>query len=507
MASLRDQDVEFERIDFGSLQPVCVVAQSLDNQWVPRTLLARMMKRRRSLEDVVDAQQEFVRAEYLRALVNARQLVVNRAYLYNNPAVYRDYQNAGPGREAFKQLLESRVVIPFLFSERAPHELPGYTTRAAGFGGWLEVCQEVKAPCLRLSWDDQTNRDYILEQLVARFGGFAQTINRLDGAVLERELGLPSDARQPLKERLTEVAHECVDLSGKDELITREGLYKAFVVADGTDPADGKYDRSKPFAAEIKQLLDLNYNVNLPDALGRFPLTPADALHRTALQEWQKATEDQRELSPDELLTILRNAAFDLVQGAAYIKSVGSLSLPEIVALRETWEWRRYVDAVEGLVADPLSFVDPDRGAAAVYQSYVALAETATRMAAEVKRQKLAERWIPRVEVIVEVAGAALSVLWGDRTVVKVAGKVSKAIGERPAAVIVRLVVRGATELGSRAELSTSVDFMRGSFDKAQTRWDELVTALAKTPGFEQLEGHAPERRTANIDYSEELYR
>ncbi|HEX2195971.1 MAG TPA: hypothetical protein VHJ76_03510 [Actinomycetota bacterium] len=505
MAPIRDQDVEFERIDFTALEPVCVVAQSLDNQWVPRRLLARMLKKGRSLEDVDEKRQEFVRAEYLRALVNARQVVVNRAYLYNNPAVFRDYEKPGPGRDAFEELLGSRVVVPFLFNEPAPHHVPSYTTDAAGFAGWLEVCREVKVPCLRLSWDDAENVAYIVEQLAGRFGDFAQSINRLDVSALGRELELDPDRQRGLKARLTEVSHRCVDLSGSDERITREGLYKEFVVADGTDPAEGKYDAGKPFAGEIKQLLDLDYNVNLPDALRRFPLTPADALHRTALQEWRPATQDQRELSPDELLTILKNVAFDLVQGAAFIKSLGALSLPEIVQLRGTWEWRRYVDAVEGLVADPLTFVEG--GAAEVYGSYVALAETATRMAAEAKRQELSERWIPRVEVVVEVAGAVLSVLWGDRTEVKVAGEVSKAIGEKPAAVIVRLVVRGLTERGSRAELSTSVDFMRGRFDRAQSQWDELVRALSKTRGFEQLEGRARERRTANIDYSEELYR
>ncbi|HEV2756251.1 MAG TPA: hypothetical protein VG318_10815 [Actinomycetota bacterium] len=504
---VREEDVEFDPVDLSVLDPVCVVAQSLDNQWVPSGLLRRMMRRRRALDDVAATRTELVRAEYLRALVNARQVVVNRAFLYNNPAVFADYVAPGAGREAFEKLLSSGAIMPFLFGERSPVQAPPYTTNPAGFGAWSEVSQEVKMPCLRLSWDDRENLEYIRHQLVARFGDFAQGINRLDMAALLRDLGLSPDAGPALKERLTDISRRCVEWSGEDRDITRENLYREFVVADGTEPAEGKYDRDKPFAAEIKQLLDLNYNVNLPDALERFPLTPTETLHRTALQEWQKSRRENRELTPEELLELLRNAAFDLVAGGQYIKSLGGLSLREIVTIRSTWQWDRYTSAMEGLMNDPLAFHDPDHGAPAVYAAYVALAQEATKIAAEHKRERLAQRWLPGIELVVEVAGAVVSVLWGEQSVVKVAGEVSKKVGDHAAPVVVRLVVRGITELGSRADLATSIDFMTGEFDRAQTRWKELVSGLEKLPGYATaIEAVAAERPAANIDYSGELY-
>lgn len=504
---VREGNIEFDQVDLSVLDPVCVVAQSLDNQWVPSALLRRMMKKRRSLEDVAAKRTEVVRAEYLRALVNARQVVVNRAYLYNNPAVFADYAVPGPDREAFEQLLASGAIMPFLFAERSPLQAPSYTTNPGGFGAWTEVCEEVKMPCLRLSWDDHENLDYIRHQLVGRFGDFAQGISRLDTSALLRDLGLPEDAGSSLRERLAAISHMCVDWSKEERNITREDLYREFVVADGTEPAEGKYDPSKPFASEIKQLLDLNYNVNLPDALGKFPLTPTNTLHRTALQEWHKSQRENRDLSPEELIELLRNAAFDLVAGGQYIKSLGSLSLKEIVAIRSTWQWDRYTRAMEGLMNDPLAFHDPDHGAPAVYATYVALAEEATKIAAEHKRERLAERWIPSIELVVEVAGAVVSVLWGEQRVVKATGEISKKVGEQAAPVVVRLVVRGITELGSRADLTTSIDFMRGRFDHAQTRWNELLAGLEKLPGYTTaIDTVAAERAAANIDYSEELY-
>ena len=55
-------------------------------------------------------------------------------------------------------------------------------------------------------------------------------------------------------------------------------MYKAFVVEDGTDPSDRRYDPAKPFASAIKQLVDLRYNANLADALGSYLLSPEDSI-------------------------------------------------------------------------------------------------------------------------------------------------------------------------------------------------------------------------------------
>jgi hypothetical protein len=45
-------NVEFERLEPDDLKQVTVVAQALDNQWVPRDVLARMLKQGQSLEQI-----------------------------------------------------------------------------------------------------------------------------------------------------------------------------------------------------------------------------------------------------------------------------------------------------------------------------------------------------------------------------------------------------------------------------------------------------------------------
>jgi hypothetical protein len=93
-----------------------------------------------------------VRAEYIRSLINGELVVINRAFIYNNDVIYRDYlpaQNrsnsdevpaARENREAFKRLLQDKVVVPFLLYERSPVEQPMFAT--INFEERKKVCQE-----------------------------------------------------------------------------------------------------------------------------------------------------------------------------------------------------------------------------------------------------------------------------------------------------------------------------------------------------------------------------
>lgn len=71
----------FRRIHNTDLDPVAVVAQCLDNQWVPRDLLKPMMEHGWSLNDPDVARQRLndSRHEYLRSILNSQQVIINRA--------------------------------------------------------------------------------------------------------------------------------------------------------------------------------------------------------------------------------------------------------------------------------------------------------------------------------------------------------------------------------------------------------------------------------------------
>ena len=373
----------------------------------------------------------------MRALVNARQVVANRAYLYNNPTVFSDFVRPGDDRVAFEGLLHSGVIVPFLFDEESPIAEPEFAFDPRGFAAWQEVVKSAQAKCLRLSWDEDENKKMIRAQLSQRFHAAAQAAVTGDPAVLAHDLGLPSESSGALRARLGDLAHLSTDVAVQGRLATRDELYRMFVVADDTAPADGKYDGSKPFAAEIKQLLDLSYNVNLPDATGGYALTPIDSLPRTALQEWH-ALEKKPEVTAEDLLQQLRRTAFDLVQSGLYVKSFAALRLSDVPEIRLTDEWSRYVMSLDGLLRDPLSFSDPDAGVARIYHDYAELAGVATRIGAQRRSSKLTAQWTPVVEIVVEAAGATLSIVWGQETIYKIAGAISAAVewqgdtGRRP---------------------------------------------------------------------------
>jgi hypothetical protein len=255
---------------------------------------------------------------------------------------------------------------------------------------------------------------------------------------------------------------------------TREELYKKFVIVDGTRVADGWLDRDKPFASQIKQLADLRYITSLPDALDRFPLTPADSLHRTALQE-DRHLENQG-VDPDELLRILlRRRAFDLVQRPLNV-SLDGIGLPQLWAVRQTDEWHLYIRTLERLIKEPEAF---DTRAQAVYSSYT---DVARRLADAVSQRRASSSaipgWMPTVKVVIEALGATLSIMYGDTTTAEVSGAISTVIAAESSTAVVRLVIGHRDRRHARHQLGTGIDTMRVRFEQSEKDWHTLIARL-----------------------------
>jgi len=151
-------NVEFERFEPQDLQSLPVLVQALDNQWMPNSLLKSALEKGQITKSIDSKLRKAVRSEYIRSLVNGQQVILNRAYLYNNPIISQDFaQKSNPKREAFKELLEDEVIIPYLYAEKDPVDLPNYEKDEKAFLAWQELCQEVRPRCVRLSWDDKEN--------------------------------------------------------------------------------------------------------------------------------------------------------------------------------------------------------------------------------------------------------------------------------------------------------------------------------------------------------------
>ena len=510
-------DDGFTRIEANDLKPVAVVAQSLDNQWVPRSVLAQMLARGEGLDDVQALRDRNVSAEFRRALLTSEQVVVNRVYLYNNASVSTEYREFSDRRSAFGELLKGGAIVPYLFVESSPTEPPGrMDVDQESVFAWERLCEEFPPTCLRLSWDDRENARATNEFLSNRFHKFAQTLNLLDAANLLVDLGYPSNdlPTKPFSRRLRDVARYAMDVSDDDTRVTRNLLYEKFISAEDTDVTAGIYDKNKPFASELKQLLDLSYNVNLPDAIDRFPLTPIDSLHRTALQELLLERQPAG-IGSDELAHHLKQAAFSLSQGfsrerakdakrktAALTDMLNGLSLPTIVKVRnESSAWLTYIARVRDLLDDPLSFAKG--GADRVFEGYSDLLRHAGEVEAADSGGRIGERLVPGAALIVEAGGAVLTILIGEDTAMQVGGAVGSIVGGKALPIVVRLVTGGFTRRRQLAAISSSVDIMRRQLVDGKREWSRIVDELSNEPSFAVLPSARAGHHVANMGESD----
>lgn len=481
------EDIELERLEPSDLASVPIVVQALDNQWVPRSLWQRILQKGQLTDSLEKQRKKLVRAEYTRALVNGKQVVLNRAYIYNSHAMFQDYLQKGQRREAFKALLEEGIIVPYLYREKKLAEPPPFGLAPRGFPAWQRLSQEVRMRCVRLSWDDELNTRYTHDLLARRFHNFALTAATGDLDTYIQDLGSDPDAKSGLRNRLLDMARMCLEFMGQGRLVTRNDLYQAFVTA-GDNPAERRYDVTRPFAGEIKELLDLAYNSYLADALGGSLLTPLDSLSRTALQEWQQAGR-QPEITSDELVNLLQQSTFGLVQGGLYLKSMDVLSLPDVREVRRTDEWIAYIESLEALRGTPFQFTDGS--VVRVYQNYLKLAEKMTDLVIQQSgrpRTELTARWAPVIELVIDVAGAVLSVTWtseGQRY--QFSGEVALSVAAQAAPVAVRLVIRDMARKRAQAHLATSIDFMKYRMRDARQQWADIQRRVRELPGFREM--------------------
>jgi hypothetical protein len=496
MKAVDDGNVTFYPAEPDDLGTVVSYPQAFDNQWAPRELLIRMMRTPGGpTVEMEQERQRLVRREYVRALVNTGQVVLNRAYLYNSPAITRDFVGPDADREAFKGMLASGVIIPFLYNEPSPAVPPqlGPGELSEGWPAWLEVIQECAPTCLRLSWESEAANEVQIRRLLNnRFGGFAKTLDDYEAVLLASDCGLPASDVLPLQKRLREVAAWSHARSQAGERLNRIDLYEKFVVTDGSRTVDRDYDPGKPFAAEIKQLLDLRYNANTPDALRSYLLIPEDSLRRTALQEWGASGGGLTDAAA--LTDLVRNLRFDRVtEVMGALASFDYLTVSDIARLRMTQAWQNYHRVLRDFLRQPTldMFTDREHGAEAVALAYNGVIAEAGAIAGSRIERARAHKWDPAIELLVEFAGAAVSIffnLGNSRGMAyRVSQDIAPTIAARAAKAVVHLVIGRLTNSRAHSEVDNGIRVLERRLDRGRRDWDEFIGAL-RTLGFEELD-------------------
>jgi hypothetical protein len=491
----------FTKLRVEDLSRLAVVAQSLDNRWVPPELLTRMVRTGQAMNDVRADLRKAVRADYIRALVNSRQVVVNRAFLYNNPILFEDFEPGAQHRDAFLGLLSSGAIVQMLVTEQSPIEQPQLLERpdAPDFGivergwrAWVSAAQEAHVSSLRFSWEDAAaNQQVVRQRLAYAFTQKAQSLVGLHGPTLAADLGLDREAAMAIKRtHLREVAMACADLAADGKFATRETLYRQFLTG-GLDPALGRFDRDSPHLVQVKQLIDLAYNVNLAVGLETLALTPADAMKRSVLQEWQALPRGRVPVSAEQVTAMVRGIAFDFIQQSLFIDTFGRLSLRDVLDLRGSQAWHRYADGLEALLGAPLDrFDDPVGGAGAVMASYVEVLAEVTRIATGRHRPDgpVARARDLTMVMTVEVAGALMEYEFLPTGLkAALAGAFLAPVVTEAATVSIRLGIRAIGEQRDRhrveAALDTQTQVISGWVESASGFWAELVSEVQLLTG------------------------
>lgn len=440
-------DVSFRKLISADLgRSITAVPQSLDNQWFDRELLGRAIREGGVSEAILREQARRSRREYLRALLNAEKVLVNRAFLYNSPQVYRDFAGKGRDREAFREMLRQGVIIPMLLWEDGPvPESDPHFQVTEGLEAWRRVAESTMMSCLRLSWDDTENRA-LAENVNKTFAAFPTGFVQFEVPALQRDFRIGEEEARGALLRLKEVGRWVFDELDAGRPVVRQRLYEKFIVGEGGDVARREYDVRRPHMAVVKQLIDLKYATNLADAVDVFALTPSDSPRRTALQEGLAHVRKRRDggetpwTDADELITLLRNLTFEDVQGLLEaVPTLDHLSLADIWQVRNEREWHAYNAALARVINAPSidALADPDTGVTEISRAYLAMLHKAE----EVRNDRSGERFGGLTQIAIDIGAVTVGIFFlpGDGIAYELLGEVGSLAGSRLARVTLRL--------------------------------------------------------------------
>lgn len=480
------------RVTPDALPIVTGTVQALDNQWLPRRMLRRMLETGESLADVTAEREEVVKGEFIRALVNLDAVVVNRASLLNDAVLNGYCQPEHPEQEEFRTLFEQGTVIPFLFKEDSPViASSSYSMEEKNKLAWNQLCSDAKALfCLRLSWDDKENAS-LVHNRIAR--GFHERVIALaslpDHGALATEMGLPSGAGDALRRHLYDVGDRCArTFAETGRYGTRSTVYDSFLVAGGKDAHLGRYNSANPLAPAVKECVDLIYNTNLPDAIGRYPLTPADSANRMVLQEIDSAMA-QTAIEPQQVNTLLRNAVFSLAQDQLCLDGYAKLPIVDVLALRQGEEWGQYMGAMRRVTQNPTLFNTPEE-LQAIYDGYAAVARAATNRMIGNRREAWAKKWCPAVKIALDIGGrTAIEMFYRtDGIWYSISELASEFIAEKSAPFVARMVIAGSDALSGgpkeQADFDTSLVLWTGKMHHAKKQFGEIMARIKENPRF-----------------------
>lgn len=365
--------MEPEQIDRNTVYPII-----MDNQWVPEKVydIPEFYQDGLLSEKVAPLILRRQQEEIFRSLLHNRQIVVNRASILNSTVFANWYRGNTEETEAFAKLIENAAIVVFLFSEKASADIPDhFKIPEENKKAWQQFCSQYPVTCLRFDWEnDDSNLYETTIRLSSEFHNFCLTMaeNHFRLKMLAEAMGIGPEKQEAFFQHWRRVQEDVLayrDSAARNpdhKKYSREQFYKSFLIkAQGSegeqDVSKGILDNSenRPFAKELKRIIDFRYAINLPEALGIEPLLPLDSKMSVYLVSDRKTELDLREIATEELTYAVEEFHYDFSADASFLPKSSDLTLKDVVELRSLSEWKDYMRAVtEGKKRSHLDQVD-----------------------------------------------------------------------------------------------------------------------------------------------------
>lgn len=363
-----------------ALEIDAVVPQCLDNQFVSNSTFSLMLKKGWNYDkpEIKKIREQEFKSEFIRSLIYSSQVIIQRMGFWSSDFLYTNFQASNPkNSEAFATLIGNGVIVPYLFKESSFSEPPDLETHQAGKVAMNHLFSllDKNLKCVRLAVDENLNQELtqelanVFSRKVTSFRYFqAPEMSGLGREIFEDSTILDDPKRWPrfrksIKQFSNHWDNELIDrVDTENPYLSRAEIYSTHFMREKNSVANGNFKQptQDEFIFEKKKLVDLVYNTNLPDALGRYTFTPQGLPSRLALQDApNKVKKDSKQIfdsvNDKELLDYLKKQLSANIQKPMALPILKDLEIHDVVEIRTLPEWAHFIHAQQDLLSNPLS--------------------------------------------------------------------------------------------------------------------------------------------------------
>lgn len=344
--------IRYYKVSPGEVSPHAVYPFVMDNQWCPLSFYENKNFQKDGLADreLEKAREEIQRKEICRGLLHARQLLVNRAFLQNSKVFIQWYKAHGTKEyDSFCRLLESGALLLVLFREQMPCEETAYDN--TDWTAWKQLCAEHVTYCLRMDWEDDRTNEMETDKLLGfPFHNYCVTTaeNKYRIEEMANAFALSQADAEEMRRMWKQVQNSAIrtrEETGKG--YTRNQFYTDYIIKENSNVVDCCISPEKRFARELKQMIDMRYNLNFAEAYGIKPMIPRDVQVNPVFVDEKAAAPGGREISAEELIYAAGSFHPEFFLRDMPMPADTDLNLEQVEVMRNLTQWQKYIRLIE----------------------------------------------------------------------------------------------------------------------------------------------------------------